>query len=367
MKIVYFTHSLISCWNHGNAHFLRGVMRALLQLGHDVTVYEPAGSWSRENLLADCPAAIDHFNHYFPELAQRTTIMMTAPEHLAAAVDGADLVIVHEWNEPGLVAELGRLRRQTSRFRLLFHDTHHRMVSAPEQFERYDLSSYDAILAFGETLSRAYRDAGHRRVMTWHEAADTWLFRPVSAPAEREGAVWIGNWGDGERAQELQDYLLSPMQTTGVSLDIYGVRYPAAVRNQLAARGLRYHGWLANARVPAIFARHSLTLHVPRRFYVSRLPGIPTIRVFEALACGIPLLSSPWEDTENLFAPGRDFLMARSPSEMTSLLRDLMNDARLRADLAAHGLATIRARHTCQHRAEELMQFTTDLGVPAAS
>ena len=52
MRIVYFTHSLISCWNHGNAHFLRGVMRALLAEGHDVRVFEPAESWSRANLLA---------------------------------------------------------------------------------------------------------------------------------------------------------------------------------------------------------------------------------------------------------------------------------------------------------------------------
>ena len=53
MRIAYFTHSLASCWNHGNAHFLRGVLRELIFAGHDVVAYEPAGSWSLTQLLRD--------------------------------------------------------------------------------------------------------------------------------------------------------------------------------------------------------------------------------------------------------------------------------------------------------------------------
>ncbi|MFX9521798.1 glycosyltransferase, partial [Acinetobacter baumannii] len=80
--------------------------------------------------------------------------------------------------------------------------------------------------------------------------------------------------------------------------------------------GVAYKGWLPNARAPEIFARHRVTVHVPRRFYVDMLPGIPTIRVFEALACGIPLVSAPWSDAEGLFRPGRDFLFARDGLEV---------------------------------------------------
>ena len=53
MKVSLFVHSLVSCWNHGNAHFLRGVVRELQRRGHDVAVYEPRSSWSRANLVAD--------------------------------------------------------------------------------------------------------------------------------------------------------------------------------------------------------------------------------------------------------------------------------------------------------------------------
>jgi spore maturation protein CgeB len=366
MRIVYFTHSLVSCWNHGNAHFLRGVMRALLTEGHDVRVFEPGNSWSRENLIADRGLQIyDDFDRSFPALAGRVQITPEEPDRLDMALDGADVVIIHEWNEPALVAAIGERRSQGGRFILLFHDTHHRMVSDPSAMARYDLSAYDGVLAFGETLSEAYRRHGWgERVFTWHEAADTALFHPPATELERAGAVWIGNWGDGERGQELRDYMLEPVRTLGLPLDIYGVRYPDAARAELEAHGARYHGWAPNARAPEIFARHLLTMHVPRRFYVTHLPGIPTIRVFEALACGIPLLSAPWEDAEHLFSPGEDFLQARTPPEMLSLMRDLTHDVGLRRSLAARGLKTILSRHTCGHRAQYLLGLVAALRGP---
>jgi spore maturation protein CgeB len=366
MRIVYFTHSLISCWNHGNAHFLRGVVRALLASGHEVTVYEPQTSWSRTNLNLESPEAEGVFTTAFPSLAARTRIMPDSLEGVEAAVDGADLVIVHEWNDPALVASIGGLRRQGGGFTLLFHDTHHRMVSDPHAMSHFDLSEYDAVLAFGDTLSQAYQRHGWAdRVFTWHEAADDALFHPSAETVERKGAVWIGNWGDGERSQELRDYMLRPTRTLGIPLDIYGVRYPDEARAELAQSGAHYHGWAANARAPEIFARHLFTMHVPRRFYVTQLPGIPTIRVFEALACGIPLLSAPWDDREGLFAAGLDYLQAHTPAMMEILMRDLLHDVDLRDTLTAHGLATIRARHTCTHRVTELLAIVARLSARA--
>ena len=122
--------------------------------------------------------------------------------------DGADLVIVHEWNEPNVVSELGSLRRLGAPFTLLFHDTHHRAVSEPEAMKAYDLDGYDGVLAFGETLSEVYRGWGWQgRVWTWHEAADIRHFHPPAQEQDRQGLVWIGNWGDGERTEELESFL----------------------------------------------------------------------------------------------------------------------------------------------------------------
>src|SRR4051794_21290025 len=225
MRIVYFTHSLQSCWNHGNAHFLRGVLSELVARGHDVRVVEPEGAWSVANLLKDHGEdGLAPFRNAYPELSSRT---YQRPEEGAAHAWGADLVIVHEWNDAKLVAAVGRLRRRGGRFLLLFHDTHHRAVSAPQEMRGYELAEYDGVLAFGAALARVYERWGWGdRVFVWHEAADIRRFRPPEHKSERTGLVWIGNWGDGERSGELTEFLLKPARDSGLPLDVYGVRYP---------------------------------------------------------------------------------------------------------------------------------------------
>ena len=360
MKIVYFTHSLASCWNHGNAHFVRGVLSELVARGHDVLALEPEGAWSLANLLADHgDAGLAAYRAAYPDL--RSEAFDPAGD-AAALLDDADLVIMHEWNDPALVAAIGRERSQGGRFTLLFHDTHHRAVSDPNAIRAFDLSGYDGVLAFGEALTEVYRHWGWGdRAWTWHEAADTRRFMPPEHDRDREGLVWIGNWGDGERTEELERFLFRPAQAAGLSLDIYGVRYPDAARATLARYGVHYHGWVANAAAPGVFARHLATVHVPRRYYATILPGIPTIRMFEALACGIPLVSAPWDDAEGLFRDG-DYLRAADEDAMTRELARLRHDPALRTALASSGLETIRARHTCAHRVDELEAILATLG-----
>jgi spore maturation protein CgeB len=361
MRFVVYTHSLVSDWNHGNAHFLRGVLRDLIARGHEVAVLEPAGGWSRTNLLEEQgPEAVSRFARDFPSLS---SILYDRSHDPAATLDGADVVIVHEWTDPDLVARIGRARLHGGTFTLLFHDTHHRAVSAESDISGLDLSGYDAVLAFGETLRERYLAAGWgRRVFTWHEAADTALFRPMPEVEKEGDVVWVGNWGDDERTAELHRFLIEPVATLHLDALVHGVRYPKAALVTLADAGIKYGGWIANADVPAVFARHRFTVHIPRRPYVESLPGIPTIRVFEALACGIPLISAPWHDAEHLFRPGKDFLFARDGAEMTALMSAVLHEPGLAGQMAASGLETIRARHTCRHRVDELLAILAEHG-----
>jgi spore maturation protein CgeB len=264
-------------------------------------------------------------------------------------------VLVHEWTDPALVARLGRIRRHGGRFTLLFHDTHHRAVSDTAAMAGLALQDYDAVLAFGEVLRQRYLRLGWgRQVFTWHEAADTRLFCPRTGAATPADLVWIGNWGDGEREHELSEFLIEPSRQLKLSGSVRGVRYPDTALAALRRTSLHFDGWIANVDVPALFACHRMTIHVPRRPYVAALPGIPTIRVFEALACGIPLISAPWHDEERLFRKD-DFLRADNSAQMTAQLRRLRHDRELAAALAAQGLETIRSRHTCGHRVDELL------------
>ena len=366
MKVVFFYHSIVSDWNHGNAHFLRGVARELIARGHTVRVFEPRDGWSRRNLVEQYGTKpLEEFRRAFPELT--STLYDVDTLDVERALDGAQLVLVHEWNDPRLVRRIGLARARSSSFRLLFHDTHHRSATKPREMARYDLRHYDGVLAYGDVLSRIYLErAWAQRAWTWHEAADIRLFRPLLGRERAGDLAWIGNWGDGERTAELEQFLLGPARALGLSGSVFGVRYPEDARKAMARAGLPYRGWVANHRVAEIFARHAVTVHIPRRPYVEALPGIPTIRPFEALACAIPLVCSRWDDVEGLFTPGEDFLVATNGDEIRVLIEQVLRDRELARHLAQHGRRTILERHTCGHRVDELLAIAAELGVETA-
>lgn len=359
MRVVIFCHSLLSDWNHGNAHFLRGIASELIARGHRVRALEPRDAWSLVNLEAEHgQAPVEAFRRAYPELS--STRYDARGIDLDRVLADADLVLVHEWNDPALVAAIGerhaRLRAGARRRVLLFHDTHHRSVTRPEEIAAYDLRHYDGVLAFGDPVRDAY--LGHRwaaRAWTWHEAADVRRFAPRPRTGTEGDLVWIGNWGDEERTAELREFLIEPVRRLRLRARVYGVRYPDEARRLLADAGIEYGGWLPNYEAPEVFSRFRLTVHIPRAPYVRALPGIPTIRPFEALACGIPLVVALWDTARGLFTSGEDFLFARTGAAMEAQIRRVLDDPALGERLSARGRATILSRHTCGHRVDELL------------
>ena len=365
MRLILFCHSLLSDWNHGNAHFLRGVVTDLQARGHEVVVYEPHDAWSLQNLL------LERGEQPLRDLAAVYPTLQCVRYHretldLDATLDGADAVLVHEWNDHELVRRLGLHRAGQAHYRLLFNDTHHRSITDRASVAAYDLRHYDGCLAFGRVIRDLYLAEGWtRRAWTWHEAADTRVFHPVASDPEAGDqaggdVVWIGNWGDDERSAELREFLLDPVRGLQLRAAIYGVRYPEHALRALREAGIAYNGWLPNFAAPAVYGRFRATVHVPRGPYAKALPGVPTIRPFEALACGIPLISAPWHDVEGLFTPGEDFLVAHNGAEMRRHLQAVLNEPERAASLRQHGLATIQRRHTCAHRVDELLAIVAE-------
>jgi spore maturation protein CgeB len=364
MRFVIFAHSLVSDWNHGNAHFLRGIVTELSSRGHQAEVYEPLDGWSRRNLLLDAGTqAITDFEVAYP--LARTTYYRANSFDPDEALRGADVVIVHEWNTPELVGRIGEHHAAHPGYRLFFHDTHHRSATDPSAMSTFNLQHFDGVLAYGAVIRDLYLRYGWaRNVWTWHEAADTRVFRPIPREDKAGDLVWIGNWGDDERTRELREFLIEPVRALRLKAKVYGVRYPQGALKELESAGIEYGGWLPNYRAPEVFARYRVTIHVPRGPYASALPGIPTIRPFEAMACGIPLVSAPWCDSEHLFRPGRDYLRARDGEQMTEQLQFILSDspaARGTArSLVAAGLESIHQRHTCGHRVDELQKIVSE-------
>ncbi|MGI9104011.1 MAG: CgeB family protein [Terriglobales bacterium] len=371
LNIHYFAHSWVSDWNHGNAHFLRGLARQLIRMGHRVTCYEQLGSWSLSNLVRNegerAIDAIDEFRRVYPELnIHFYNNDSSFPEFANSHLRNADIVILHEWNPPEVVNGILGLRSRFG-FRALLHDTHHRAYTNARDILRFRLDLFDGVLAFGEAIRRIYVDGfGIARGWTFHEAADVAAFQPL--PLDKtDDMVWIGNWGDEERSAELEEFLVGPARSMPHRrFAVHGVRYPEDARANLQQAGIDFRGYIPNLRTPEAYARSLLTMHVPRRQYTNGLSGIPTIRVFEALACGAPMVCSPWTDTENLFRPGQDYLCVPDGRAMQAEIERLLTDDAARRQIAASGLQTIRARHTCAHRAQQLVEICQELGRLAA-
>lgn len=359
LRIAYFVHTLRSDWNNGNAHFLRGLLDNMRLLGHEVTCWEPAHEWSIDNLTteAEGEASLAQFAALYPDLNIRLYTPDDAGNSLfwRQHLDGLDFVFVHEWNPAALAQQLLNLRTGIG-YKLIFHDTHHRASSSPDAIRQIGVAKFDGVFTFGDSLTHIYQRVFKlNKVWTLHEAADTRLFRPLPGTEQEQDLVWIGNWGDDERSAEIRSFLLTPAAALAPArTTIFGVRYPPKALAALANAGTRYGGYLPNLEAPYEYAASRVTVHIPRQQYNGALTGVPTIRVFEALACGIPLISAPWQDSERLFREG-DFLFVRNSDEMTEAMRDLLDRPRLAAEQAQRGLETILARHTCRHRAEQVV------------
>ena len=241
---------------------------------------------------------------------------------LDQALDGADLVLVHEWNEPALIERLGRHRLAGGRYLLLFHDTHHRALTRPAEMARYRLEGYDGVLAFGATVREIYlRQGWARRAWIWHEAADLRSFRPLRDGAPELDLVWIGNWGDEERTARAR----------GVSAR--ADHRPWAARRRSTASAIRSAHCAGFAAGGSSSAAGCPTTSSRRP---SPAPGSPcTCRDGPTR---VPCRASPrsgssrrwpaasrWSRrpgtiVEGLFTPGEDFLMASDPAGMRTAL-----------------------------------------------
>ena len=360
MRFVYFTHSLASCWNHGNAHFLRGVLRELIACAAtQVEAFEPGGSWSLRNLL-DGPRR------------GRSRRLSRAPI--------PELSVAHSTTLTSIVEAAARRRRRRDRARMeraLARRRHRpsaaarraasrccsttRIIARSAIRRRSAPSTSTATTACSPSARRWPRSTAAGAGATASSSGTRPPTRACSTRrptrAEREGLVWIGNWGDGERSAELESFLLRP-----------GAR-PSACRSTSTACAIRTQA-LDDARAGTARAiaagsrmRGARDLRPPSR---DRARAAPLLR---RRAAGHP--DHPGVRGAGLRHPARLRAVARcggsvparrriswsrqTRREMERHLAALRDDPALRAALVASGLETIRARHTCAHRVDELL------------
>jgi spore maturation protein CgeB len=159
----------------------------------------------------------------------------------------------------------------------------------------------------------------------------------------------------------LKEFLVDPIRALGLRARFYGVRYPDVAVRTLRSAGIDYAGWIPDFCVPAALAAGRFTVHLPRHPH-NGLPRPTAIRVFEALACGVPLVAAPWDECKELFNPGTDLLTAQDGQQMERHLMDLHGDADFAQAIADRGYRTVLSRHTCAHRVDELLEICRELG-----
>jgi spore maturation protein CgeB len=367
MRFVLFYQSLVSDWNHPTAHMLRGIATELVALGHSVQIFEPDDGWSLHNLREQAgEGVIKAFHATYPQL--RSHFYDLATLDLDAVLADADVVIAHEWNDPVLLRRLGEHRARASTYKLLFHDAPHRSLQgapAPLLMRARVLTHYDGVLAASDALRRLYEThAWAMNVWTWREAVDARVFRPWPCdPIPSLEVIWIGAWGSPERASELDEFLIEPIRALGLRARFYGARYPKEALSTLRATGIDYGGWIADFSIPAALAAGRFSINVPRRMQPYGLPHTPAIRVLQALACAIPVVSAPWDECDRMLSPGTDLLMAHDGTEVKHRLMTLHRDPELARSMGYNGHRAVMNRHTCAHRAQELLQICQELQV----
>lgn len=300
--------------------------------------------------------------------------VVPATADLTAALANVDLVVVPAGHDPDLVARVGRHHTRAHEYALLLHDAGHRSISDPASLAALDLRHYDGVLAGGPTVAHLYVERGWTRdAWAWPTSVDVRVFYPrrppdhpgrvVDAqPPQGGDVVWIGRVGsDATRRGAFEEFFITPVKRLGVRAAAYGPEYPPSTLDALAAADIEYRGWIPHELKPEVFAQFKATVYLPPGPYVGALQGIPTAPLFEAMACGIPLVSSRWHDVTGVFGGHTHFLVADTGAEMAAHLGALLSQPSLGAELARRAFRDVRAHHTCAHRVDALLAIASEI------
>ena len=375
VRIVIFCHSLVSDWNHGNAHFLRGVVaRAARARARGARSTSRATAGAGTNLVAEhgARAARRSSARAFPELAS-SRLRPRRGSTSTRALDGADLVLVHEWNDPRARAprSAGAARHGGRSACSSTTRTTARSTAPGGDGRATTCAHYDGVLAFGDVIRGSTSSAAGRRAPGPGTRPPTRASSARCRAAPRAGdLVWIGNWGDDERTRRAARVpARARCARSGLHGAVHGVRYPRDARARARAR--RGHratrGWLPNHRVPRGRSRATrVTVHVPRRPYVAgaaRHPDDPPVR-----GAGL-------RHPARLARPGTTPRACSRPATTTSSRATAREMTRARCAtscatpssprrLARHGLRDDPRRATpARHRVDELLAIARELGV----
>jgi spore maturation protein CgeB len=343
LDIVIFGLSLSSSWGNGHATTWRALVRGLKEAGHRVTFMERDVEWYRNN--RDLARADFCDLRFYGELREI--------EAMSGRIAAADAVIVGSYVPEGakLIDLLAGMRPAFLGFYDIDTPVTLAMLSGrEEQHLRLDqVPFFDVYFSFsgGPSLKRLEREFGARRATALHCAVDPRLYHPQQVPVDWD-LGYLGTYSD-DRQPALERLLIEPARRLShMRFVVAGSSYPASIRWPDNVQRIEH---VDPSRHPSFYARQRFTLNLTRARMIAA-GWSPSVRIFEAAACGTPIISDRWEGLSALLPEGKAIVIADGSDDVVDALTRIGADER--AAIAGRARKRVLARHTGAHRAREL-------------
>lgn len=351
MKIVILGLSITSSWGNGHATTYRGLVRELEKRGHEVTFLERDQPWYASS-------------RDLPDPPYGTTVLYGSLDELrdshVQTVRDADLVIVGSYVPDGV--RVGEWVQDEAEGLTAFYDIDTPVTLAKmtrgdfEYLHPRQIPGYDLYLSFtgGPTLKRLQREYGSPRARALYCSVDPELYFPERAPLQWD-LGYMGTYSD-DRQPSVNAFLLEPARhEPGRKFIVAGPQYPGT--EQWPAN-VTHQPHLPPAEHRAFYNSQRFTLNVTRKDMIAA-GWSPSVRLFEAAACGTPIISDRWPGLESLLVPHQEILLVDRTADVLEILRRTGEDERLR--IAERARERILAEHTAAHRAAEVEQYAVEL------
>jgi spore maturation protein CgeB len=351
LRVVVLGLSITSSWGNGHATTYRALLREFAARGHDVLFLERDQPWYAAH--RDMPD---------PDFC-RTRLYAGVPqlrERFARAVRDADLVIVGSFVPEGVA--VGDWVQRTARGITAFYDIDTPVTLARLARGEHDylaprqIAGYDLYLSFtgGPTLARLEREFGSPCARVLYCSVDPALYYPQALP-KRWDLGYMGTYSD-DRQPGVERLLLEPARRHAQGrFVVAGPQYPEGIA---WPGNVDYKPHLPPAEHRAFYNSQRWTLNITRADMIAA-GWSPSVRLFEAAACGTPIVSDRWSGIETLFTPGREIVLADRTDDVLRLLQDTGEDERER--MAERARLRILAEHTAAHRALQLEAYALEL------
>jgi spore maturation protein CgeB len=348
MKIVIFGLSITSSWGNGHATNYRALTRALASRGHEVRFFE-----------RDVPWYAAHRDHDSPHTRLYSSVDELRDEH-AEEVAAADLVVVGSYVPDGVaVAEwvLGTAGGTSAFYDIDTPVTLSKLDSGEVEYLSPELvPRFDLYLSFtgGPILRYLEREYGARRAVPFYCLVDADAYRPQRVD-ERWDLGYLGTYS-ADRQPMLERLLVEPAREAHeLRFCVAGPMFPDELAWPPNVERIEH---LPPAEHPSFYSAQRFTLNVTRADMV-RWGWSPSVRLFEAAACGVPLISDWWDGLDRLFEVGREILVAEDGDDVLRCLRNLGEEERYA--IGRNARARVLAEHGAERRAAQLEEYVREV------